>query len=197
VTSPAAAIRLTRLHLASRRLPASLLALVTVAAALRITLTWTPGAGPYSVMFPLIVTTAAAAVVSVTTHSPIGEAERATGLRLPLLRLGTVLALACAACAVLTLGAVGGHLALGVTALLRDLAGLTGLALLTATGLGAALSWTGPLAYLVISIYAVQEAWVTPWLWPARPAGDRDGAICALLVFAAGVAAVTLRGPRD
>ena len=60
MTSLAAAIRLTRLHLASRRLPASLLALVAVAAALRITLTWTPGAGPYSVMFPLIVTTAAA-----------------------------------------------------------------------------------------------------------------------------------------
>jgi hypothetical protein len=76
---------------------------------------------------------------------------------------------------------------------------ITQASLLTATGLGAALSGTGPVAYLVVSIYAVQEAWVTPWLWPARPAGDRGGAICALLVFAARdqAAAVTLRGPRD
>ena len=76
VTSPAAAIRLTRLHLASRRLPASLLALVTVAAALRITLTWTPGAGPYEVMFPLIVTTAEPARRGQRDHAQPDTARR-------------------------------------------------------------------------------------------------------------------------
>ena len=32
------------------------------------------------------------------------------------------------------------------------------------------------------------------WLWPARPAGDGGAAICAGLVFAAGLAAFTVRG---
>jgi len=68
------------------------------------------------------------------------------------------------------------------------------LPLITAAMLGAGLGWIGPLAYLVVSIYAVQQAWTTPWLWPARPAGDGGAAICAGLVFAAGLAAVTVRG---
>jgi len=194
MTTTAASFHLARLHLASRRVPASLLTLAAAAAALRIMLQWTPASGAYSVMFPLTVATAAASVVSVTTRSPLGEPERATGRWLPWLRLGTVLALAGAACGALALGAVGGHLALGSLALLRDLAGLTGTGLLAAVVLGAGLSWIGPLAYLVVSVYAVQEAWTTPWLWAARPAPDRGAAICAALVFAAGVAVISLRG---
>lgn len=197
MSTMAASFRLTRLHLASRRVPASLLALAVVAAALRFVLHWTPASGPHAVMFPLTAAAAAATVVSVTTRSPIGEPERATGRWLPLLRLGAVLATAGPAYGALALAAVGGHLAIGSLALLRDLAGLTGIGLLTAAVLGAGLSWTGPLAYLVIGIYAVQQSWTTPWLWPARPAPDRGAAICVILVFAAGVAAVTLRGALD
>ncbi len=57
--------------------------------------------------------------------SPLGEPERATGQWLPWLRLGTVLALTGAGCGALAVGAVGGHLAIGSPALLRDLAGRT------------------------------------------------------------------------
>jgi hypothetical protein len=187
-------IRLARLHLVSRRVPASLVALAVVAVALRVVLRWTPASGASSVMFPLIMAAAAAAVISATTHSPLGEPERVTGAWLPWLRFGSAVIMAGAACGALALGAVGGHLALGAPALLRDLAGLTGIALITAALLGAGLGWTGPLAYLVVSIYAVQQAWTTPWLWPACPAGDGGAAICAGLVFAAGLAAFTVRG---
>jgi hypothetical protein len=150
-------IRLAGLHLVSRRVPASLLALAVVAVALRVALRWTPASGVYSVMFPLIMAAAAAAVISATTHSPLGEPEGVTGSRLPWLRFGSAVIMAGAACGALALGAVGGHLALGAPALLRDLAGLTGIALITAALLGAGLGWTGPLAYLVVSIYAVQR----------------------------------------
>jgi hypothetical protein len=138
--------RLVGLHLVSRRVPASLLALAVAAVALRVVLRWTPASGAYSVMFPLIVATAAAVAVSVTTYSPLGVPERVAGRGLPWLRLGTVLVTVGGACGALALGAVGGHLAIGVPALLRDLAGLTGIALLTAALLGAGLSWTGPMA---------------------------------------------------
>ena len=192
MTVPSA--RLVGLHLVSRRVPASLLALAVAAVALRAVLRWTPASGAYAVMFPLIVATAAATAVSMTTHSPLGETERVTGRWLPWLRLGTVLAMVGGACGALALGAVGGHLAIGVPALLRDLAGLTGIALLTAALLGAGLSWTGPLIYLILSSFPVQRAWTTPWLWPARPAHDRAAAICAVLGFVAGLAAITVRG---
>jgi hypothetical protein len=39
--------------------------------------------------------------------------------------------------------------------------------------------------------------WTTPWVWPARPPHDRGAAICAALVFAAGLALITIRGSRD
>ena len=194
MTAVTASVRLARLHLASRRVPASLLALAVVAVALRVVLHWTPAGGAYSVMFPLTGAAAAATVVGVTTHSPLGEPELVAGQWLPWLRFGAVLATAGAACGALALGAVGGRLTLGAPALLRDLAGLTGIALLTAALLGAGLSWTGPLIYLVVSVYAVRQSWATPWLWSARPAHDRGAAICVVLVFAAGLAAVTVRG---
>jgi hypothetical protein len=44
---------------------------------------------------------------------------------------------------------------------------------------------------------AVVSVWTTPWLWPARPAQDRGAMICAALVFAAGLTAITLRGALD
>jgi hypothetical protein len=190
-------MRLTWLHLASRRVPAALLALAFVAAALRVLLHWTPATGTYSVLYPLTLATAAASVISATSRSPFGEPERATGGRLPWLRLTTTLALSCAACGALAAGTLGGHMGLGSAALLRDLIGLTGGALLAAAITGASLSWTIPLAYLVLSTYAIGQNWTTPWLWPARPSPDHGAAICAVLVFAAGTATISLRGARD
>jgi hypothetical protein len=190
-------LQLIRLHLASRRVPADVGALAATGVALRIVLHWTPATGVYSVLFPLIVGTAAASVVAVSTRSPFGEPERATGRRLPFLRLGSVLLLTSVAFGALAAGTAGGHLALGIPGLLRDVAGLTGVALLTAVVTGGSLSWMGPLAYAVLSIYAVQERWATPWLWPARPPGDRGAAVGAALVFAAGAAVIAGRGARD
>lgn len=190
-------LRLTRLFWASRRVPASVGVLAAVGVALRVVLHWTPATGTYSVMFPLMVETAAASVVAVSTRSPFGEPERATGRWLPFLRLGTVIVLTCLAFGALAAGAAGGHLVTGSLGLLRDVAGLTGVALLTAALTGGSLSWLGPLAYLVLSIYAVQESWTTPWLWPARPSGDRGATVCAALVFAAGTVVLALRGARE
>ena len=162
-------IRLAGLHLVSRRAPASLLALAGVAVALRVALRWTPASGASSVMFPLIVAAAAAAVISATTHSPLGEPERVTGPWLPWLRFGSGVIMAGAACGALALGAVGGHLALGAPALLRDLAGLTGIALITAAQLGAGLL-DRPLADLVVSISRSEQAWRRRGYGrPARP----------------------------
>jgi hypothetical protein len=192
-----AGVRLVRLYLASRRALTCLLVLVACAVALRTALHWIPRSGLASRQLPLTIEAGAAAVIGVTTRSPFGEPERATGRWLPFLRLGTVLALAGAAAGALAAGSASAHLAGGTLGMLRDLGGFTGIALLAAALLGGALGWVGPMAYLVVALPAVTAAWTTPWMWPARPPHDLGAALCAALVFAAGVAVTTVRGARD
>ena len=190
-------LRLARLHAASRRLLTCLLVLAACAIALRTALHWLPRSGVYSRQIPLTIEAGAAAVIGVTTRSPFGEPERAAGRWLPFLRLGTCLALAGAAVGALAVGSASAHLAGGAVGMLRDTEGLTGIALLTAAVVGGALAWIGPVAYLGVTLPALGAGWTTPWIWPARPAHDRGAAICAALVFAAGIAVVTVRGARD
>jgi hypothetical protein len=190
-------LRLIRLYLGSRRGLACLLVLAGCALALRTSLHWLPRTGVYSRQIPLIIEAGAAAAIGVTVRSPFGEPERVTGRWLPMLRLGASLALAGAAFGALAAGSAPGHLAGGILGLLRDLGGLTGIALLAAAVAGGGLSWIGPIGYLGVTLPALAGHWTTPWAWPARPPHDRGAAICAALVFAAGLAAVTLRGARD
>jgi hypothetical protein len=189
--------RLARQYLASRRVLTCLLVLAACAVALRTALHWLPRAGVFSRQIPLTIEAAAAAVIGVTTRSPLGEPERATGRWLPLLRLGASVALTAAAVGALAAGSASAHVAGGAVGMLRDVAGFTGIALLAAAVLGGALAWTGPIAYLAVTMRALTGHWATPWTWQARPPDDGGAAICAALVFAAGVAVVTVRGARD
>jgi hypothetical protein len=84
---------------------------------------------------------------------------------------------------------------------LRNVAGLTGIGLLCAFVLGAELAWIGPIAYLLVGVYALYTDWhpptlSTPWIWPARPPHDLGGALCAAAVLAVGMLAITIRGAR-
>lgn len=194
-------LRLARLHAVSRRLPAGLAVIAACAVGLRIALLW-PWDDYGALQMPLLFETASAAAISVTTASPFGEPERAAGWRLPALRLAAVLVLT--ATAVTALAAAGGpaHVAGGTLDVLRNVAGLTGLGLLCAAVLGGALAWLAQMAYLLVALYALYTQWhgpamTTPWLWPARPPHDLGAALCAGLVFAAGLAVITVRGARD
>ena len=186
-----------RLHAASRRVLTCLLVLAGCAVALRTALHWLPPSGVYSRQIPLIIEAGAAAVIGVTTRSPFGEPERATGRWLPWLRLASCLALTGIAVGALAAGAAAAHLSGGAAGQARDLAGLIGIALLAAAAVGGGLAWTGPIAYLAVTLPALTGRWTTPWIWRARPPHDRGAAICAALVFAAGVAVIAVRGARD
>lgn len=190
--------RLIRLHLASRNVPACLLGLAACAITLRITLHWTPGSGGVAArQFPLLIEAAAAALIGVVTRSPFGEPERATGRWLPVLRMATAVTLTGVAFGALAAGSAAAHLADGYLVLLRDLAGMTGVALLSATLIGGSLSWIGPLAFWALALYAVNAGWTAPWVWPDRPPHDFGAALAAALVFAAGIAIMAVRGARD
>jgi hypothetical protein len=196
-------LRLLRLHLASRRVPAAVAALAVVAPLMQ----WgvrailggagTPGAKTAAVQIALLLESMAAAVVSAAVHGPFGESERATGRLLPYLRAATALLLTGGALAALSLGAAGTGLPTGGSAMLRDAAGLVGIGLLGAAAVGGHFAWTGPAAYFVVAAYAVSDRWTTPWLWPARPAGDTGAALCAFGILLAAAVAITVKGPRD
>ena len=123
---------------------------------------------------PLVFETGAAAAITVTTASPIGEPERVAGRWLPYLRLAAALALTAAAAVALAAAGTGAHLAGGTLDVLRNVAGITGIGLLCAAALGGGLAWAGPAGYLLAGAYGLYTQWhhpalTTPWLWPARP----------------------------
>jgi hypothetical protein len=194
-------VRLMWLYLASRRVPVAAALIAGCAIGLRIALHWhwdTYGA----LQLPLMFESGCAAVIAITTMSPFGDADRATGRWLPYLRLASTLALTGFAVIVLAGTGMDAPLAGGTLDVLRNMAGLTGIGLLCALLLGGSLAWTGPTAYLLVGTYALYTDWhpptvTTPWIWPARPPHDLGGALCAGLVFAAGLLAITIRGARD
>jgi hypothetical protein len=195
-----ALLRLAWLYAASRRVPAALGLLLALGALLWSALHWhwTIAGGPAAQeLIMLTVEAAAAAVVAVSTYGSFGEVERATGRWLPYLRLGTALVLSAVAFGLLAAGATAGALPGGTGGLARDLAGFTGLGLLTAAALGGTFGWTGPLAYLIVTEVALAGHPTTPWVWAARPPDDLGAAVCAAAVFVAGVAAVTVLGARE
>ena len=189
--------RLGRLYLTSRRVPAAIGALAGCALVLHLVLGWSVTTGTFATQLPLLVIGATAAVVGATHRSPFGEAEKATGIRLPALRFAASLGLAALAYGALAAGAAGTGLTFGATGLLRDLGGIVGVTLLTAALASGNLAWLGTLTYLLLAMTAVALGWTTPWLWPARPPLDSGAAACAAATYLVGLAAVTGRGARD
>jgi hypothetical protein len=193
--------RLAYLHLVSRRAATALGATVAYAIVLRIALHWhwnTYGA----LQMPLVVEAACAAAIVITTASPFGEPERATGRWLPYLRFATTVGLTAAAGAVLAAATIGLPLAGGTVSLLRNIIGLIGIGLLCAAVVGGSLAWTGPITFLIVGVYGLYTQWhgpalTTPWIWPSRPGDDLGAALCAGLVFLAGIAVITVRGAPD
>jgi hypothetical protein len=198
---PRAGMRLVRLYATSRRVPAAVAAIAACALGLRLALIgrWDSYG---ALQLPLVFETAAVTAIIVTVASPLGEPERITGRWLHYLRLAATLALTAVAIGALAAAGTGAHLAGGTPDVLRNVAGITGLGLLCAAMINSGLGWIGPAAYLLPGAYALYTQWhhpalTTPWLWPARPPHDLGAAICAGLVFAVGVAVITVRGGRD
>jgi hypothetical protein len=184
--------RLLWLHLLSRRTPLALILVIAVAVLLRAVQPWTEGTGEFAGMLPLVLAVAAAAVIANSTHSPLGEPERAT-YPLPWLRLIQVTAFLLAAAGLLGLARLG-HDPL---AAIRNLGGFTGLALITAAVISAPLSWITPLAYAIYCGGPIDIQAVTLWSWPALPSSNDTAALIALLLLGAGVTAITRAGARD
>jgi len=151
---------------------------------------------------PMVLEGCAAAVIAATTYSPFGEAERATGRGLPILRLCSALvlcglAIGSLAAAAAIANAPGAQLSGGILPVVRNVLGMTGIGLVVVLVTGGLLGWAGPLAYVAVCEFALIANYSTPLAWPARPPADRGGWIAAMVVFAAGLVAYTVRGARS
>jgi hypothetical protein len=200
-----AAFRLACLHLRSRRAPSALVALLACGVALWASLRyhWWLGAGNAADELPMILQGCAAGIIAVSAHSPFGEPEVAAGRRLPLLRVGLALALCGAAIGFFALGAAaadnrpaGVYLAGGILPVARNVLGMTGIGMIFCLVVGAQIAWIGPIAFTVISQFALVANYSEPLTWPTRPPADRGGWIAAMGVFAIGLIAFAVRGPR-
>jgi hypothetical protein len=193
-------LRLAYLYLVSRRIPGALTLLAGFGVLLWAALFWhwnIAGGAAAAMVIPLIVEAGVAAVIAVSTYGPFGEPEQATGRWLPYLRLGTAVGLTAAAVGALAAGTTGGTLPEGFLAMFRNVAGLTGVGLLSAALLGGMLAWAGPMAYLVLTETMLSGGRSSPWVWPTEPPHDIGAALCAAGVFAAGALLITLRGVRE
>jgi hypothetical protein len=199
------AVRLVWLHMRTRRVLSALAGLLACGLVLWVALAhhWWYGTGPAASELPTLLAGCAGAIIGVTTYSPFGESERATGRWLPFLRLGLVLALCGAAIGLLAAGAAlaydphaGVVLSGGMLGTARNVMGFTGVGLLFALAIGGLLSWIGPLAYVAVCQFALIAGYSEPLTWASRPPADRGGWIAAMVVFAVGLAAFTIWGPR-
>ena len=101
-----------RLYATSRRVPAAVAAIAACAIGLRIALVW-PWDSYGALQLPLVFEAAAAAAITATTASRLGDPERVAGRWLPFLRLASVLALTTLAVGALAAAGADAHLAGG------------------------------------------------------------------------------------
>jgi hypothetical protein len=181
-------MRLLALHLRSRRTAPALLALAAIAGTHWATSPWSTDNNPSAWLLLLLPATAASAVISMRTASPLGEPEMVTN-PLPRLRFLHLATLVPAAAALFTLTA-------DPAGMIRDLAGFTGLALLTAAVIGPAASWVTALAYTILCAGAVDLDYASAWTWPILPSTDPNALTIAIALLAAGTL-TTVRLPKS
>lgn len=184
--------RLVWLHLRSRRVPLGLTLIIAIAAVLRLMQPWATAQGVFARTLPLVLAVGAAAVIAAGTQGPFADPERATW-PVRWLRLIQVVAFVLAAAALLGLARLGHD----PVAAIRNVAGFTGMALITATVIGAPLSWVTPLAYALYCSGPIDVHAVSLWSWPALPASGNAAILIALVLLTAGVIVVTCGGPRE
>jgi hypothetical protein len=186
--------RLTRLYLDSRQTLRALIMLAATAAVLRATQPVTKEPGVFPELTLMLLTLAGAAIIATATRNPFGETEHTSSSPLAALRLIHVAILTATATA--TVAAAGWTASYGISApgIVRNLAGFTGIALLTAAVLGAHLAWTVPLGYVMYCGAELDAQGYSLWSWPILPASNHTAAAIAVSLLIAGVSTATITG---
>jgi hypothetical protein len=188
---------LIRLHLNSRQTPRALILLIAIAVVLRASHPLTKDTNLFSQVTLMLITVAAAAIIAAGTRTPFGEPEHTASSSLPALRLTHLATLTATTTATLAIAAWTATYGMSAAVILRNVTGLTGIALLTAALLGAHLAWTAPLGYVMYCGGQLDVQVSNLWTWPTQPANNHTAAAIAAVLLVAGITAITITGARD
>lgn len=207
---PVSKTRLVVLYVRSRRVGWAVLTLALLAVGSWVGSAWLFAQPEFGIgngsLRPLLIfaTFAAASVIGTSAGSPFGETERTAARPLPPLRFGHLAALLLIAGSLLVSVLISFDLenvrsSHPVLALVRNLGGLVGLTLLTARLIGARLSWTVPLTFVMISYLTARlpDDTFAAWAWHMQPGRDDLSWIIAVALGALGLSVVSRYGARD
>ncbi|MFE9685149.1 hypothetical protein [Streptomyces sp. NPDC006285] len=190
-------MRWLTLYARSRQIPASLAALL-ISAVTVWALTRDGGGGPADPRLPVLVLAAGAMAASVGLSGQDPSLDRTAAIRwVPRRAAHVLLAGAVVAATLLTVQTLGESMA--TTAfVVRDSAGLMGLAALGAALSGGHYAWTLPFAWLAFSFFAPPSTGVPMQVatWMLLPPGTAAGTWTALTLTVVGTGAYALAGPR-
>ena len=185
------------LYARSRQVPASLAAVVISTVAVW-ALTRDGGAGPADPRLPVLVLATGAMAASVGLGGQDVALDRTAAIRWRPRRAAHVLLAGAVVAAVLSAtGATGGAMA-DTAFVVRDSAGLMGLAALGAALAGAQYAWTLPFAWLSFALFAPPPTNLPMQMatWMLLPSGTTAATWTALTLTTAGTTAYALTGPR-
>ncbi|WP_405868576.1 hypothetical protein OG407_25200 [Streptomyces sp. NBC_01515] len=196
-------MRWLTLYARSRQVPSSLAALVISAAAMR-ALTSGSGQGPGDPRLPVLVLATGVMAASIGLSGQDLALDRTAAIRWVPRRAGHVLLAGAVVAAVLLAVQVTGapmvstQFMAGTEFVVRDSAGLTGLAALGAAFSGGRYAWTLPFAWLSFTFFApaATSTAMRVATWMLLPAGTAASTWTALLLLGVGTAAYAFAGPR-
>ncbi len=148
-----------------------------------------------SVPWVVVIPMATAAVIGISSRSAVDTLEAGAARSLPALRLAHLAAVLLIASAATLWGSSGLTDEFGSPAALRNLAGFTGLALISAAIFGGATAWALPVAMGVTVLTAgASEGRPHTWAWPIHPNTDSTALIAASVLLLLGtIALATVR----
>jgi hypothetical protein len=186
------------LYARSRQVPASIAVLVICAVAVR-ALAGDGGEGPGDPRVPVLVLAMGVMAASIGFGGQDLALDRTAAIRwVPRRAAHVLLAGTVVAAVLLAVRAMGSDTMATTEFVVRDGAGLTGLAALGAALAGGQYAWTLPFAWLSLAFLA-PAATNTPTRvasWLLLPPGTPAGTWTALLLLVAGTAAYAIAGPR-
>ncbi|SDF76555.1 hypothetical protein SAMN05216553_103169 [Lentzea fradiae] len=181
------------LYARSRGIPASLVALPVVALA-----SWWMLHDPWTTLGASLTALAAVLVVTTGLAGQDPELDASTALPWPVWRLGHLLVAAVLAAVAMVAVQQFGDVRYELAFIVRDAAGLTGLAGLTAAVAGARMAAVAPVLWWAVAAIMPPGDSLT-WRITTWPLGSPDDAVTqwiAAVLFVTGLAAYALRGGR-
>jgi hypothetical protein len=181
------------LYARSRQVPAALVALVVATVAI-----WSATYQLWSLLPASLAITSAAALASIGLAGQDADLDQSAAIRWPLRRFGHLFLIGVAVAGAVLMIQTAGQDRVATDLVLRNTAGMVGLAAIATTLFGSRFGWTLPLAWLGIAPLVPSRPDTTSAVaaWMLRPADTTAATVTAGILCIAGVASYALVGPR-